>query len=115
MKLHASLLASAALVGAAVLASPAFAIQQIHIPNSSAAQNSGPPDALFDKSVPTSWQKNADEKKAGDGFGNFHFSVGGGSGGSPQTQSSGFGNAGTPGSEFRQNGQPVYQDPYAPR
>ena len=48
---------AAALLGAVALTSPAFAIEQIHIPDASAAQNSGPPDALFDKSVPTTWQQ----------------------------------------------------------
>lgn len=110
MKLRLSL-AAAALVGAAGFAAPAFAIEQIHIPDPSAAQNSGPPDALFDKSVPTTWQKKADEKKSGS---DFHFTVRGSSG---QSQSSfGFGeDAKVPGSEFLQNGIPMQDLYYFPK
>jgi len=114
MKLRYSLAAVAALLGAVALASPALAIEQIHIPDPSAAQNSGPPDALFDKSVPTSWQKNATDKQSGGALSNFHFSATSGNG--SNTGGSTFGeDAKTPGSEFHQNGQPLNLDPYAPR
>ena len=114
MKLRYSLAAAAAILGAAGLFSPALAIEQIHIPDSSAAQNSGPPDALFDKSVPTSWQQKADEKQSGGPLSNFHFSASSGNG--MTNNNSSFGeDAKTPGSEFHQNGQPAYFDPYAPR
>jgi hypothetical protein len=104
----------------ALAASPAFAIEQVHIPDTSAAQSSGPPDALFDKSVPTTWQQKQDQQKQ-NGLGGFHFSVTSGNGNATQSSSpysSGFQgeNAGTPGSEFHNNGVPI--DPYyapAPR
>jgi hypothetical protein len=109
-------LAAAAIVGiaGALAASPAFAIEQVHIPDASAAQNSGPPDALFDKSVPTTWQQKQDQKQQ-NGLGGFHFSVSGGNGGpsqssSPYSTSFRGENAGTPGSEFHNNGVPI--DPY---
>lgn len=103
-------------------ASPAFAIEQIHIPDTSAAQSSGPPDALFDKSVPTNWQKKQDDQQS-NGLGSFHFSAGagnnfsGGAGNNPYSDeqrqyTTGFQgeSAGVPGSEFHTNGVPI--DPY---
>jgi len=72
-------LAATALLGLAAFASPALAIEQIHIPDSSAAQNSGPPDALFDKSVPTTWQSKQNQQQS-NGLGSFHFSAGASSG-----------------------------------
>ena len=112
MKLRYSLTAGAALLGLAVFASPAFAMEQIHIPDASAAENSGPPDALFDKSVPTTWQKKSDQQQSG-GMGNFHFSASSGNG--YDQSSTDFGeDAKKPGSEFRQNGTPL-QDPYFPQ
>jgi hypothetical protein len=120
MKLRLTLAAAAALLGAAALASPALAIEQIHIPDSSAANNSGPPDALFDKSVPTTWQQkqNLQQQQGQSGLGNFHFSAttGNGYGSTSSSYSTGFQgeNANVPGSEFHQNG--VALDPYyAPR
>lgn len=114
MKLRLTLAAVAALIGAAALASPALAIEQIHIPDSSAADNSGPPDALFDKSVPTTWQQkqNLQQQQGPNGLGNFHFSAtsGNGYGSNGSQYSTGFQgeNANTPGSEFHQNGVPLY-------
>lgn len=109
MKLHCSLAAGAALLGLAMLASPVLAMDQIHIPDPSAADNSGPPDALFDKSVPTNWQKKSEQSQQ-NGMGNFHFSASGGSG-YGQSNSSFGENANVPGSEFHQNGVPL-NDPY---
>lgn len=120
MKLRVSLGAVAALLGAAALAAPALAMDQIHIPDASAAQNSGPPDALFDDSVPTTWQKKATDTQQS-GLGAFHFSVNGSNG-----YSDGFGsaygmqrptgsqfqeNATNPGSEFYNNGATVQLQP----
>jgi hypothetical protein len=105
-----------ALLGAVALTSPAFAIEQVHIPDSSAAQNSGPPDALFDKSVPTTWQQKLEQQQQqSNGLGNFHFSAGAGNNPYADEQrqySTGFQgeNAGAPGSEFHNNGVPI--DPY---
>ena len=101
---------------AAVLASPALAIEQIHIPDPSAAHNSGPPDALFDKSVPTTWQEKAKEKDSNP-LGTFHFSATGGSSyGNSYGSTSRFGeDAKVPDSEFFTNGVPLYQDPFAPQ
>lgn len=112
MTLRLSLAAVAALLGAAALATPALAIEQIHIPDSSAADSSGPPDALFDKSVPTTWQQKSDQNQSSP-LGNFHFSASSGNGYSQQNSySTGFSgeNAQVPGSEFRNNG--VALDPY---
>ena len=111
---------AAALLGAVALASPAFAIEQVHIPDASAAQNSGPPDALFDKSVPTTWQQKQNQQQQSNGLGSFHFSAGAGNNPYADEQrqyTTGYQgeNAATPGSEFHQNGQPLYQDPYTPR
>lgn len=109
MKLPVAL--AAAFAGVVGFAAPALAIEQIHIPDASAAQNSAPPDALFDKSIPTTWQKKADEKQSGGS--NFHFTV---QSGSDQVQPrQNFGNtANQPGSEFHQNGV-VVGDPYNPQ
>ena len=109
MKLSYSLAAGAALVGLLALASPALAMDQIHIPDPDAAQNSGPPDALFDKSIPTKWEKKSDENQQQNGMGNFHFSASGGNG-YGQSNSSFGENATVPGSEFHQNGVSL-QDP----
>jgi|HubBroStandDraft_2_1064218.scaffolds.fasta_scaffold1223239_1 hypothetical protein len=112
MKLRYSLTAGAALLGVLAFAGPALAMEQIHIPDATAAENSGPPDALFDKSVPTSWQKKSEQQQS-TGMGNFHFSATGGSG--YGQSSSGFGeDAAKPNSEFHQNGTPI-QDPYFPQ
>jgi hypothetical protein len=114
MNLRYSFAAAAVLLGAVALSSPALAIETIHIPDATASQNSGPPDALFDKSVPTTWQKKSDAQQSNGSTSGFHFSASGGNGYS--NNSSTFGeNAATPGSEFHQNGQPLYQDPYTPR
>jgi hypothetical protein len=109
MSLRYSLAATMALLGAAALTTPAAAIEQVHIPDASAANNSGPPDALFDKSIPTTWQKKSDAAQNG-GAGSFHFSVNSSSG-QPQSSNSFGEDAKVPGSEFQQNGT-VYQDPY---
>lgn len=114
MKLLHSLVAGTALLGLAALASPALAIEQIHIPDASAAQNSGPPDALFDNSVPTTWQKKSEQNQS-NGLGNFHFSVSGGSGYGQQTTSSFGEDANVPNSEFHQNGVPLEQPYLFPR
>ncbi len=100
------------------LAAPAFAMETIHIPDSSTPNNGVPPDGLFDNSVPGSWQKKGDltDGQSGQsGIGGFHFSVSSGSG---QTQSSSsygdpYGSARVPGSEFYQP-LPGY-GPYMPR
>jgi hypothetical protein len=107
-------LAATALLGLAALASPALAIEQVHIPDTSAAQNSGPPDALFDKSVPTTWQ-NKQSQQQSNSLGSFHFSAGAGNNPYSDEQrqyTTGFQgeNAAQPGSEFHNNGVPI--DPY---
>lgn len=111
-------LAAVALLGAAAFVSPALAIEQVHIPDFSAADNSGPPDALFDKSVPTTWQQKQNlqqQQQNGTGLGSFHFSAGAGNNPYADEQrqyTTGFQgeNAAAPGSEFHNNGVPV--DPY---
>ncbi len=102
-----SLLAAVTLV--ALGASPAFAIQQITIPDPSAAANSGPPDALFDRSVPTTWQKKADESQNRSPF---SVSFGSGHGDVVPSDGNAVDDAKTPGSEFNHN-RPAYNDPFA--
>ncbi|HWU25775.1 MAG TPA: hypothetical protein VN154_05175 [Rhizomicrobium sp.] len=112
MNIRHVLSAGAALIGATLFAGPVLAMEQIHIPDSSAAQSSGPPDALFDKSVPATWQKKTDGQQT-NGAGPLHFSFSSGSAyGQTTTQSFGE-DAKTPGSEFHLNGVPL-QDPYFP-
>jgi hypothetical protein len=108
-------LAAMALLGAAAFVSPALAIEQVHIPDSTAADNSGPPDALFDKSIPTTWQQKQDPNQSSSGLSSFHFSAGSGSNPYSDEQrqyTTGFQgeSAGTPGSEFHNNGVPL--NPY---
>jgi len=106
-------LAAMTLSALCAFAVPALAMEQIHLPDPSAAGNSGPPDALFDKSVPTTWQKNSDEKQSGAPMSQFHFSVGGSNGYGQSQSSSSFGeDAKKPGSEFIQN-QPAYGYPFS--
>lgn len=108
MKARHIFAAGAALLGAAMLASPALAIEQIHIPDSSAAQSSGTPDALFDKSIPATWQKKTDGGDQMNAKSPFHVYFSGGSGYGQQTDSQTFGeDAKKPGSEFHQNGVPL--------
>jgi hypothetical protein len=114
MKLHLTLAATAAVLAAA-FASPALAIEQVHIPDSSAADNSGPPDALFDKSIPTTWQQKQNAESQQNGMGGFHFSVNGGNAYQQQQNSSGFGeNAQVPGSEFHGNNGVALDPNFAP-
>ena len=95
-----SLAAAAVLAGVALLAAPAFAIQTIHIPDSSTPNNGAPPDGLFDNSVPATWQKKQDPASPSQ-QGGFHFSVSSGS--SVQNgQDSAYDAARKPGSEFYQ-------------
>lgn len=114
MSLRYSLAAAMGILGAAALITPAAAIEQVHLPDASAASNSGPPDALFDNSIPTSWQKKADGNQAA-GQSGFHFSMTGSSGQDQSLNQNTFGeDAKVPNSEFHLNGT-VYQDPYFPR
>ena len=123
MSLRFTLAASAVLLGTVALTVPAMAIEQIHIPDPGAASSSAPPDALFDNSIPTTWQKkSSDQQTNGNGLGGFHFSVSSGSGynnfngfsgGQPYGSSVGE-DAKVPLSEFRTNGQPL-PDPYFPQ
>jgi hypothetical protein len=112
--------AAAAFVGMAAFAAPALALQTIHIPDpSTQAQGEGPPDALFDKSIPDSWQKKPTENSK-QGLGSFHFTVSGsnsysatGSGFGTSPTASGYGAPNQPGSEFYRP-LPGYSDPYFP-
>lgn len=121
MSLRLTLAASAVLLGTVALSAPAFAIEQIHIPDPSAAPSSAPPDALFDSSIPTTWQKKSDSNQQSNGLGGFHFSVTGNNGYSNyngysagQVNGSNFGeNANAPMSEFHTNGQAL-PSPYFP-
>lgn len=106
---------SAAAVLVALLASPAFAMDIVHIPDSSTPNNGAPPDGLFDNSIPDTWQKKSDitddgQTNAGSGSG-FHFSVTNNTS-QTQTPSSAWGSSQTPGSEFYQP-MPGF-DPYLP-
>lgn len=123
MKLVVVLAASAVATG--ILATPALAMEDIHIPDTSAAQNSGPPDALFDRSVPDTWQKKSDDSQpSGNRNSGFSFSFGAGNGNTGGS-SNGFvtnqqqptggqyrEDASKPGSEFYDNGATVTLQPF---
>jgi hypothetical protein len=124
MSLRLSLAAAAALLGATAFAAPSFAVMQvIHLPDPNApVQSEGPPDGLFDRSVPDTWQK-----KSTDGAeqkpGSFHFTMSGSAGDFSPTQApSAYDAAKRPLSEFYQPmpgyqgypGYPGYQDPLFP-
>jgi hypothetical protein len=113
MNLRFPFAAAVLVASAALVTAPAFAIEQIHIPDTSAAQSSAPPDALFDSSVPTIWQQKAQENQS-NGLGNLHFSVNSGNGYTSSSSSYGE-NANAPGSEFSTS-QPsfgyTYGSPY---
>jgi hypothetical protein len=114
MSLRFPLVAAAVLVGTAFLASPVFAIETIHIPDSSTPNNAMPPDGLFDDSVPATWHKKSDltdSQSNQTGIGGFHFSVNSSSGQQQSTTS--YGDPRTPGSEFYQPMQGY--SPYMPR
>lgn len=113
MSLRYSLGLSAAIVGMAIFAGPASAVMQvIHLPDPNAPVQNTPPDGLFDRSVPDSWQKKSTDGTPQNPNG-FHFTVTGGA-------SSGYGYTGAPsaydtskraGSEFYQP-LPGSQDPF---
>jgi hypothetical protein len=117
MSLRVSLVAAAALVG--LMVAPAFAAQTITIPDPRITNSNGaPPDALFDNSVPDSWQKKSDSSGSqNSGLGGFHFSV---RGSNDQFQpasnpnSTSYHDPLVPGSEFYQP-LPGTTDPYLPR
>jgi hypothetical protein len=121
MSFRLSFAAAVAFTGMAALAAPAFALQTIHVPDpSTQAQGDGPPDALFDKSIPDSWQKKPTDDNKQQGLGSFHFTVSGSSGTAPigsgfdgSPTASGYGAANQPGSEFY-HPLPGYSDPYFP-
>jgi hypothetical protein len=115
MKTRLPFLAAAALLGLTALAGPAFAIQNVYVPDPNQPQNGGPPDALFDKSVPAEWQQKTDNSQSSSSLSRFHFSVGSGNGDNYQSTTQNFGeNANVPLSEFKNNGVPL-SDPYFPR
>jgi hypothetical protein len=101
-----------------LMVAPAFAAQTITIPDPRITNsNAAPPDALFDNSVPDSWQKKSDSPNSQNGLGGFHFSV---RGSNDQFQpasnpnSTSYHDPLVPGSEFYQP-LPGYSDPYLPR
>ena len=103
MSLRLSLAAAAALLGVVFLAAPACAVMQvIHLPDPNAPAQDGPPDGMFDKSVPDHWQgKTTDTNQQG--LGSFHFTASGAGGGYSSTRSpSAYDTAKQPGSEFYQ-------------
>ena len=123
MSLRLSLAAVAALIGVAAFAAPASAVMQvIHLPDPDAPIQNTPPDGMFDKSVPDTWQKKTDDgtpQKPG----SFHFTMSGAAGDFSPTQApSAYEAAKRPLSEFYQPlpgyqgypGYPGYQDPLFP-
>ena len=115
MSIRFPLAAAAALIGLGALTAPAFATQTITIPDPRVTgSNGGPPDALFDNSIPDTWEKKSDssgDQNKGTGF---HFSA---RGSNDQYQPASNPNSASyhdplvPGSEFYQP-LPGYSDPY---
>lgn len=107
----------AATVGLIGFAAPASAVmQEIHVPDPNApAQNGGPPDGLFDKSVPSEWQDKQDSNNPHRGNA-FHFTMSsssGSSGGYNQMgTTSAYDTAKRAGSEFYQPGPQYTVDPF---
>jgi hypothetical protein len=118
MSFRFSLAAAAALIGLSALSAPVSAAQTITIPDPRVSNSNGTtPDALFDNSIPDTWQKKGDSSDSQKPTG-FHFSV---RGSNDQYQPAANANSTayhdplTPGSEFYQP-LPAYSDPYlAPR
>jgi len=87
MLVRFSLAAAAAVIGIAVLSTPAFAVMQvIQLPDPSAPASlaNTPPDGLFDKSFSDHWQNpssNGSGNSSGTGASPFHFTVNGASSG----------------------------------
>ncbi|MGD0144414.1 MAG: hypothetical protein ABSC92_14765 [Rhizomicrobium sp.] len=106
MSLRFPLAAAAALMVLGVLSAPASAIQTIQIPDPTAPANANgtAPDALFDNSIPDSWQKKGDSSNSQFNTGGFHFSVRSSSsyGGYEPSSSSTYHDPLVPGSEFYQ-------------
>jgi hypothetical protein len=118
MSIRVSLVAAVALIG--LTAAPAFAAQTITIPDPRVTNSNGaPPDALFDNSIPDSWEKKSDSSdNQNNKLGGFHFSV---RGSNEQYQpatnpnSASYRDPLVPGSEFYQPLPGYNVDPYAPR
>jgi len=117
MSLRISLVAAVAFVGLTV--APVFAAQTIQMPDPRITNpNAAPPDALFDNSVPDSWEKKSDSSNSQNNLGGFHFSV---RGSDDQFQPASNPNSTTyhdplvPGSEFYQPLPGYNADPYLPR
>jgi len=116
MSLRVTLVAATAFIGLSVLVAPAFAAQTITIPDPRVSNSNGTaPDALFDNSIPDTWQKKGDSSDSQKPTG-FHFSV---RGSNDQYQpasnpnSTSYHDPSVPGSEFY---QPLPgSDPYLPR
>lgn len=115
MSLRVSLVAAAALVGLMVV--PAFATQTITIPDPRVTNSNAPPDALFDNSIPDSWEKKSDSSDNQNKGTGFHFSV---RGSNDQYQpasnpnSSSYHDPLVPGSEFYQPLPGYNADPFFP-
>jgi hypothetical protein len=118
MSIRFPLVAAAALIGLSALTAPVFAAQTITIPDPRVSSSNGTtPDALFDNSIPDTWQKKSDSSDSQNKPSGFHFSV---RGSNDQYQpaadanSTSYHNPLVPGSEFYQP-LPSYSDPYLPR
>lgn len=118
MSIRFPLAAAMALVGLSSFAAPAFAAQTITIPDPRVTNSNGAaPDALFDNSIPDTWQKKGDSADSLNKPTGFHFSV---RGSNEQYQpasdsnSTSYHDPRVPGSEFYQP-LPSYSDPYLPR
>jgi hypothetical protein len=115
MSIRFPLAAAAALIGLGALTAPAFATQTITIPDPRVTNSNGTaPDALFDNSIPDTWQKKGDSSDSQNKPTGFHFSV---RGSNDQYQpasnpnSTAYHDPLTPGSEFYQP-LPGTSDPY---
>ena len=113
MSLRISLVVAVTFVGLTV--APAFATQTITIPDPRVTNSNGaPPDALFDNSIPNTWEKKSDSSSDLNKGTGFHFSA---RGSNDQYQPASNPNSASyhdplvPGSEFYQP-LPGYSDPY---
>jgi hypothetical protein len=105
-----------ALIGFSALTVPGFAAQTIQMPDPRVSNsNSSAPDALFDNSIPDTWEKKSDSSESQNNkLGGFHFSV---RGSNDQYQPASNANSTSyhdplvPGSEFYQP-LPSVTDPY---
>jgi hypothetical protein len=78
MSLRLSVFAAATVASMIAIASPASALEPMRIPDPTLTNpNTGAPDALYDKSIPSTWSndRQSDGQSSSSSLGGFHFSV----------------------------------------